>query len=147
MQIAVLLTIAVSQFLFLIALMILARDQVSWADSKAAKLFLWYTHFDAYSNNNCIFIMQLQDIISFGLSVTGFVPQCSPLVNCTVIMCIAFLPIFPITLFRNLTPLQFTTYFRYTIIAGTQVMVVWIWQLIGCTLYLVHGLICIQSAK
>ncbi|XP_064401706.1 solute carrier family 38 member 6-like isoform X3 [Halichondria panicea] len=79
-KIAVLLTIAVSQFLFLIALMILARDQ-------------------------------LQDIVSFGLLVTGYVPECSPLTNCTVLMCIAFLPIFPVTLFRNLTALQFITYF------------------------------------
>ncbi len=57
--------------------------------------------------------IQLQDIVSFGLLVTGHVPECSPLVNCTVLMCIAFLPIFPVTLFRNLTALQFITYFRY----------------------------------
>ena len=38
--------------------------------------------------------------------------HCTPLLNCGVIMCIAFLPIFPVTLLRKLTPLQFTSYMR-----------------------------------
>ena len=55
---------------------------------------------------------QLDLVVQFALSKAGHVPACSPLVNCAVLMSIAFLPLFPITLIRNLTPMQFTSTFR-----------------------------------
>ena len=59
-----------------------------------------------------IVYIQLDLIVQFILRRVGHIPACSPLVNCAVLMSIAFLPIFPITLLRDLTPMQFTSTLR-----------------------------------
>ncbi len=57
--------------------------------------------------------IQLDMVVQFILSRTGHVPDCSPLVNCALLMAIGFVPIFPVTLLRVLTPMQFTSTFRW----------------------------------
>ncbi|XP_064386869.1 sodium-coupled neutral amino acid transporter 7-like isoform X2 [Halichondria panicea] len=57
---------------------------------------------------------QLEAIVSYVLVATNNIPACSPLLNCALLMCMAFLPVFPITLLRNLSPLQFTSYLSAT---------------------------------
>ena len=56
---------------------------------------------------------QLDFIIIFILDKVGEYPECSILRNCGVLMVIAFIPLFPITLLRDLTPLQFTSTTRW----------------------------------
>lgn len=51
-------------------------------------------------------------VVQFILNRAGYTPDCSPLVNCALLMAIAFIPLFPITLLRVLTPLQFTSTLR-----------------------------------
>lgn len=60
---------------------------------------------------------QLEGIIAFALIKTGHNPFCSPFANCAILMCIAFIPVFPVTLLRNLSPLQFTSYFSVICVA------------------------------
>ena len=60
-------------------------------------------------SNHSTHLSQLDQIVQFALERAGSAPSCSPLVNCAVLITMAFLPIFPVTLLRNLTPLQFTS--------------------------------------
>jgi amino acid permease len=54
---------------------------------------------------------QLDLIVQFALTKTGHIPTCSPLMNCAVLVSMAFIPIFPVTLLRVLTPMQITSTF------------------------------------
>ena len=56
---------------------------------------------------------QLDLIVQFALTKTGHIPTCSPLMNCAVLVSMAFIPIFPVTLLRVLTPMQITSTFGY----------------------------------
>ena len=56
--------------------------------------------------------LQLQMIINFALIKTDHIPQCWIFHNCAVVTTMAFIPLFPIILLKNLSPLQFTSTIR-----------------------------------
>ena len=109
-QIIVLLTLIVLLVLTLIAYMIFTRDQVSHSFISLPLLHFFLRHFapPPYSLPT-----QLDLIVQFALTKTGHIPTCSPLMNCAVLVSMAFIPIFPVTLLRVLTPMQITSTFGY----------------------------------
>ncbi|XP_064390282.1 uncharacterized protein LOC135338154 [Halichondria panicea] len=58
---------------------------------------------------------QLQDTIFLALLATGHIPECSPLLNCGVLMCIACLPMFSVILLCNLTCTPTSSLLRFLV--------------------------------
>ena len=69
------------------------------------------------------FSLQLDYVVQFIVTQAGQFPDCSIFSNCALLMVLAFFPIFPLTLFRNITPFQITSTIRYVSEEGKWVYV------------------------